>query len=113
MSKTAPRSVINVDKSRSSLQKELRDKLAWSVGTVLELKYAGKSNPVMLWADQLATKIVDSRLNQLDQNSNGMREISTASWDKGSMKADTLQVPGRTNWKGVEKTETGYRFGAS
>jgi len=43
MSKTAPRSAINVDKSRSSLQKELRDKLAWSVGTVLSRDALGGS----------------------------------------------------------------------
>jgi len=109
MSKNAPRSAINVDKSRSSLQKELRDKLAWSVGTVLELKYAGKLNPVMIWADQLATKIVASRLSQLEPNSNGNAELSTASWNKPAM----LNVPGRLSWDNVEKTETGYRVRTS
>jgi len=113
MSKTAPRSAINVDKSRSSLQKELRDKLAWSVGTVLETKYAGKSNPVMMWADQLASKIVASRLNQLDQSSNGSSELSTESWDKKATKPDTIQVPGRISWADVEESDTGYRFKAT
>jgi hypothetical protein len=107
MSKTAPRSVINVDKSPSSLQKELRDKLAWSVGTVLELKYAGKLNPVMTWADQLATKIVASRLSQLGPSSTGSEKLSTASWDKPAV----TRTPGQPiSWSDVEKTETGYRF---
>jgi hypothetical protein len=105
MSKTAPRSAINADKSRSSLQKELRDKLAWSVGTVLELKYAGKLNPVMIWADQLATTIVSSRLSQLKENSNGKQENWTESWEKPAMS----QVPGWLSWDIIDETETGYR----
>jgi len=106
MSKTAPRSAINVDKSRSSLQKELRDKLAWSVGTVLELKYAGKLNPVMIWADQLATIIVASRLSQLEPSSGGKDENWTKSWNEPAMS----QVPGWLSWDIVEETEKGYRI---
>ena len=40
----------------SPIQKELRDKLAWSVGTTLSVPY-GKRSPVMIWADQESTRI--------------------------------------------------------
>ena len=68
-------SAPNVDKDHSPTQKELRDKLAWSVGTTLNVSY-GKKSPVMAWAELEASRLVKrlSRLNQPDPNNEPLIE---------------------------------------
>jgi len=52
---------------RAALYKELCDKLAWSVGSTLSLKY-GKRSSVMLWAARRASAIMDRAYPERKEN---------------------------------------------
>jgi len=55
---------VSTNSSRSDLQKELRDKLAWSVGSVLKKPYSGRKNPIMIWADRMARAMIEKEFPQ-------------------------------------------------
>jgi len=55
---------VSTSSSRSDLQKELRDKLAWCVGSVLKKPYSGRKNPIMIWADRLARAMIEKEFPQ-------------------------------------------------
>ena len=86
MSQLKARSVQSADKSHSdseTLQKELRDKLAWSVGSAFKRPYSGRNNPIMIWANRLASQIVDSHSSQ--QGTSSTRSDGTTKMElKGS-----------------------------
>jgi len=80
MEKPAP----NADRLGSSpVQKELRDKLAWSVGTTLHLPY-GRKTPVMIWADRES-----SRLCSKSSSPSSRPEPNNASLIEGNSQAQT------------------------
>jgi len=78
MQKEKVRSVPNVDRSGSpeDLKRQMRDKLAWSVGSTLDLKYSGKQSEIMRWANRLAGQIVDSHLSPQEQSSSKSAETT-------------------------------------
>ena len=55
---------VGSSSSRSDRQKELRDKLAWSVGSVLKKPYSGRKNPIMIWADRMARAMIEKEFPQ-------------------------------------------------
>ena len=79
MSQLKARSVPSAGKSPSdseTLQKELRDKLAWSVGSAFKRPYSGRNNPIMVWANRLASQIVDSHSSQQEKSASRSDETT-------------------------------------
>jgi len=71
MEKLKGQSAPSVDRSDSpeDLKRQMRDKLAWSVGSTLGLKYSGKQSEIMRWANRLAGQIVDSHFSPQEPSS--------------------------------------------
>ena len=68
--------------SRSDLQKELRDKLAWSVGSVLKKPYSGRKNPIMIWADRMARAMIEKEFPQETVSPNPVQAVGLAPMSK-------------------------------